>query len=167
MSSLDFKIIADGYEKMTKTSSRIELTNILVEILKATDPAVIANVAYLTQGKLHPDFEGVVLGMAEKTVAKALERAYGAKSSEIQRLLRKTGDLGDVANILSKDKVQQALLSEKLTVEKVYSTLLAAFRRAASLEILASMEPAPENFAIASNVEYTFSTVSFSESNAC
>jgi DNA ligase-1 len=120
---LDFKIVADGYEKMTKTSSRIELTNILVEILKATDQTAISKVAYLTQGKLYPDFEGVVLGMAEKTVAKALERAFGAKTSEIQTLLRKTGDIGDVAAILSKNKTQQSLFSERLTVEKVYSGL--------------------------------------------
>lgn len=120
---MDFEIVASGYERMTETSSRIELTNILVDILKATDKSVIAKVAYLTQGKLHPDFEGINLGMAEKTVAKALEKAYGATTSEIQSSLRKTGDLGDVAAILSKDKIQQSLFKEKLTVEKVYSSL--------------------------------------------
>jgi DNA ligase-1 len=115
--------VASGYERMTKTSSRIELTNILVDILKETDKQIIAKVAYLTQGKLHPDFEGINLGMAEKTVAKALEKAYGASPSEIQSQLRKTGDLGDVAAILSKDKEQQSLFVERLTVEKVYSSL--------------------------------------------
>jgi DNA ligase 1 len=115
--------VADGYERMTKTSSRIELTNILVEILKETDRSVVAKVAYLTQGKLHPDFEGINLGIAEKTVMKALEKSYGAPQSEIQSLLRKTGDLGNVAALLSKDKVQQSLFSEKLTVEQVYSSL--------------------------------------------
>lgn len=123
MDCLDFNIIADGYEKMTKTSSRLELTNILADILKATDPSMIPKVAYLTQGKLCPDFEGVVLGMADKTVAKALERAYGATPAEIQTLLRKTGDLGDVAAIVSRDQFQQALVPEKLTVEKVYASL--------------------------------------------
>jgi DNA ligase-1 len=121
--SLDFEVIANGYEKMTRTSSRIELTNILVEIINATDRSVIAKVVYLTQGKLYPDFEGVVLGMAEKTVGKALERAFGASPSKIQVLLRKTGDIGDVAAILSREKVQESLFAEKLTVEKVYSTL--------------------------------------------
>jgi DNA ligase-1 len=115
--------VASGYERMTKTSSRIELTNILVDILKETDKPIIDKVAYLTQGKLHPDFEGINLGMAEKTVAKALEKAYGASPNEILSLLRKTGDLGDVAAILSKDKVQLSLFVERLTVEKVYSSL--------------------------------------------
>ena len=156
--SLDFKIIADGYEKMTKTSSRIELTNILVEILKATDSSIIAKVAYLTQGKLYPDFEGVVLGMAEKTVARALERAYGAKLSEIQVLLRKTGDLGDVASILSKDKVQQSLFSEKLTVEKVYSTLDAIAKSFGTGSIEARIARLAALLNAASNVEAKFLT---------
>jgi DNA ligase 1 len=155
---LDFKIIAEGYEKMSKTSSRIELTNILVEILRAADRSAIAKVAYLTQGKLYPDFEGVVLGMAEKTVAKALEKAYGPKPSEIQTLLRKTGDLGDVAAILSKDKIQQALFSEKLTVEKVYSALDSIAKSSGSGSIEARISILAALLNSASDVESKFLT---------
>ncbi|MHB1908389.1 MAG: ATP-dependent DNA ligase [Nitrososphaerales archaeon] len=120
---MDFKIIADGYEQMTKTTSRIELTNILVGILKLTDKSEISNVAYLTQGKLYPDFVGIELGMAERTVMKVIEKVYGASQEKITSLLRKTGDIGDVANILSKEKAQESLFLEQLTVEKVYRAL--------------------------------------------
>ncbi len=122
-SILDFQLIADVYEQMTKTSSRTDLTRILSEILKLTPTRLIAQVAYMTQGKLHPDFEGVELGMAEKTVSKAIQKAYGSEQSDIQNLVRKTGDLGDAAAMLSKKKTQQSLFQETLTVEKVYSTL--------------------------------------------
>jgi DNA ligase-1 len=108
---------------MTETTSRIELTNILAEILKQTPKDSISQVCYMTQGKLHPDFEGVELGMAEKTVAKAISRAFGVESSQIQSLMRKTGDIGDVAAELSKKKSQQSLFSERLTVKTVYDTL--------------------------------------------
>jgi DNA ligase-1 len=155
---MDFKIIADAYERMTKTSSRIELTNILVEILNATDKKEIAKVAYLTQGKLYPDFEGVVLGIAQKTVAKALERAYGAKPSDIQTQLRKTGDMGDVAAFLSKDKVQQALFSERLTVEKVYSTLDAIAKSTGAGSIEARIARLAALLNAASDVEAKFLT---------
>ncbi|MHB8566730.1 MAG: ATP-dependent DNA ligase [Nitrososphaerales archaeon] len=119
---LDFSIMAEAYERMTKTASRTELTSILVDIIKATPPKLLPNVAYLTQGKLYPDFMGIEIGMAEKTVAKAIERAFAVDPSEIQRMMRKTGDLGDVAAILSEKKSQQSFFSEKLTVENVYST---------------------------------------------
>jgi DNA ligase-1 len=108
---------------MTETTSRIELTNILSDLLKQTPKEFISQVCYMTQGKLHPDFEGIELGIAEKTVSKALQRAYGTDPSKIQELLRKTGDLGDVASQLAKNKSQQALFSERLTVKKVYDTL--------------------------------------------
>ncbi|HZW58146.1 MAG TPA: ATP-dependent DNA ligase [Nitrososphaerales archaeon] len=120
--SMDFSIMAEGYEKMTKTTSRTELTSILVDILKATPPKILPQVAYLTQGKLFPDFVGIEIGMAEKTVSRAIEKAFGCDPSEIQKALRKSGDLGDVAAELSERKVQQLFKPEKLTVEKVYST---------------------------------------------
>lgn len=108
---------------MTKTSSRTDLTNILSEILKETPKELVGLVAYLTQGKLHPDFEGVELGMADKMVSRAIQKAFGSEPSEIQRLLRKTGDLGDVAALLSNKRMQRSLFEERLTVERVYSTL--------------------------------------------
>lgn len=108
---------------MTQTSSRLELTHILVEVLENTPKSLIPQVVYLTQGKLHPDFMGVEIGMAEKTAAKALEKAFGAEQRRIQDLMQKTGDLGDVAAQLSEKRSQQSFFSEKLTVERVYSTL--------------------------------------------
>ena len=81
--TMDFSIVVEGYERMTKTSSRTELTLILVDILKNTPTKLLPQVSYLTQGKLYPDFEGIEIGMAEKMVARAIEKAYG---SELQPL---------------------------------------------------------------------------------
>ena len=114
--------MAEGYERMTKTSSRIELTNILIDIIKETPKDLLPKVVYLTQGKIYPDFVGIEIGIAEKTVAKAIEKAFGAESSLLETRMRKLGDLGDVAAELSEKKAQQFFFSEKLTVEKVYST---------------------------------------------
>ena len=119
--NLRFELVAKAYERMSGTSSRIELTSVLVELLKKTPLSLIAQVCYLTQGKLYPDFEGIELGVAEKTAAKAVGEAYNVNASIIAPLLRKTGDVGDVASILCKEKLPS--VSSKLTVEKVYSTL--------------------------------------------
>jgi DNA ligase-1 len=108
---------------MTKTSSRLELTDILVDVIKRTPKNLVSHIVYLTQGKLYPDFVGVEIGMAEKTALKALEKSYGTEAKRIQELMRKTGDLGDVAADLSAKKSQLTFFAEKLTVERVYSTL--------------------------------------------
>ena len=108
---------------MTQTSSRLELTHILVEVLENTPKSLISQIVYLTQGKLHPDFMGIEIGMAEKTAAKALEMAFGVEQKRFQDLMDKYGDLGDVAAKLSEKISKQSFFSEKLTVERDYSTL--------------------------------------------
>ena len=120
---MDFSILAEGFDKMTHTSSRLELTAILVEVIKKTPKQLVPQVAYLTQGKLYPDFVGIEIGMAERSAIKAIEKAFDAEPRKIEELMRKMGDLGDVAAALSGKRVQQSFFTERLTVEKVYSTL--------------------------------------------
>ena len=63
---MEFSIISEIFEKMEKTTKRIELTSILVELLEKTPKKLIPNVVYLIQGIIRPNFEGVELGIAEK-----------------------------------------------------------------------------------------------------
>ena len=116
-------MLAGAFDRMTKTTSRIELTNILVEVFKKTPVELVSRVAYLTQGKLYPDFAGIEIGMAEKTAIKALEKSYAAESKKIKDLMRRKGDLGDVAAELSESKEQRTFSTSRLTVEEVYSKL--------------------------------------------
>jgi DNA ligase 1 len=108
---------------MSQTTSRIELTNILAEILHGVQPSLIAQVCYLTQGKLHPDFEGIEIGLAEKSVAKAVQKAYDVSDRQILESLRKLGDLGSVVEQISQKQTQASLFPDKLTVQQVYDTL--------------------------------------------
>jgi len=123
---LDYAVIADTYEKIEATTKRLEMTDLLVNLLKdpKTKP-IIAQVVYLTQGKLHPDFEGVEMGVAEKLAIRALALATGRKESEIEEDLKKTGDIGETAQAFLAKKRQSTLLEAKkaLTVQKVYEVL--------------------------------------------
>lgn len=115
--------MAEAFDRMTQTTSRTELTAILVEVIKETPVELISEVSYLTQGKLYPDFAGIEIGMAEKTAMKALEKSFGTDPKRIQELMRRRGDLGDVAAELSVSKSQQSFSRSRLSVEEVYSTL--------------------------------------------
>src|SRR3990170_2710039 len=120
---LDYSVIADAYEKIEATTKRLEMTSLLVDLLKSTTKTEIAKVVYLTQGKLYPDFTGLEIGVAEKLAVKALARASGRRETEIETDLRKNGDVGETAqNFLSKKK--QVTFGKKiLTVQNVYATL--------------------------------------------
>ena len=61
---MDYAIIADSYEKIEATTKRLEMTDLLVDLLKKTPKDIISKVVYLTQGKLYPDFMGVEMGVA-------------------------------------------------------------------------------------------------------
>jgi len=120
---LQYAVIADAYEKIESTTKRLEMTDLLVDLLKNTSKDVIDKVVYLTQGKLYPDFEGVEIGVAEKLAVKALSRASGVKESEIEESVRKTGDIGETAQAMMASRRQATFFQKSLTVQRVYETL--------------------------------------------
>jgi len=120
---MEFSIIAKLFEKMENTSKRIELTNILVELLKKTPKKIIPNVVYLLQGIIRPNFEGVELGVAEKLAIRAISKSSGLPIKKIEDDYRNCGNLGLTASNILKLKTQTTFTAEKITVERVYETL--------------------------------------------
>ena len=103
--------------------SGLEMTDLLVELLKKTPKDVISRVVYLTQGKLYPDFMGVEMGVAEKLAVKALSRASGQSEGVIQSELQKSGDIGETSQKQLEKRKQSTFFTKKLTAERVYETL--------------------------------------------
>jgi DNA ligase-1 len=120
---LRYEIIAEAYEKIEATTKRLEMTDILVDLLKCTSRDVIDKVVYLTQGKVYPDFVGLEIGVAEKLAIKVLARASGRNESEIEEDLKKSGDIGETAQTFIARKRQATFFQQPLTVEKVHETL--------------------------------------------
>jgi DNA ligase-1 len=119
-------VIAAAYEEIEATTKRLEMTDLLVKLLKNTPKEIIDKVVYLTQGKIYPDFVGVEIGVAEKLAVRALVKVSGRKESEIEEDLKKTGDIGATAQNLMTKKKQTTLLDhlrQLLTVERLYETL--------------------------------------------
>ena len=120
---MEFSIIAEIFERMENTTKRIELTNLLVELLKKTPKEIIPNVVYLLQGIIRPNFEGVELGIAEKLAIRAISKSAGLPIKKIEDDYREGGDLGLTASNILKIKTQTTFTAEKITVERVYETL--------------------------------------------
>ena len=120
---MKYSVIADAYERIEATTKRLEMTDLLVELLKNTPKEVIDKVAYLTQGRIYPDFVGIEIGVAEKLAIRALARASGRKDGEIEEDVKKTGDIGETAQKFIANKRQVTFFQQPLTVQKVYETL--------------------------------------------
>jgi len=120
---MEFSIIAEIFERMESTTKRIELTNLLVELLKKTPKKIIPNAVYLLQGIIRPNFEGVELGVAEKLAIHAISKSSGLSIKKIEEDYKKCGDLGLTASNILKLKTQTTFTAEKITLERVYETL--------------------------------------------
>lgn len=117
------------YEEIEATSKRLEMTDLLVGLLKKTPSEFMDKLVYLTQGKLYPDFVGIELGLAEKLVARAIALAGGTSLARVESEYKKRGDIGLAAEETLTSSRQVTLLDftprrkgEPLTVEKVYRT---------------------------------------------
>ncbi len=95
---LEFASLAQYFEKLEKTSSRLALIAILAELFRSIEsPDEIAKVCYLVQGRVAPPFETLEIGMAEKTVARSIAIAYHTTQGHVLTLYATLGDLGLVA----------------------------------------------------------------------
>ena len=81
---MDFLTIAEIFEDMQKTRSRLILIDHLVILFKNTPVNIIKQVIYLLQGKLSPAYEGVELGLGEKLTIKAIAESSGRSVKEVE-----------------------------------------------------------------------------------
>lgn len=127
---MDYSLVSECYSKLEETSARNELTTTLASLLTLTPKRELPMLVYLTQGKLRPDYEGVELGLAEKTALKVMSTVTGRPLDAVRRAYVKAGDIGSAAEELLSTKAQETLVSSKpLTLEEVYNTLLTISRQ--------------------------------------
>ena len=107
-------------DQMEQTTSRLELTNHLVTLFKNTPSDLIDKIIYLIQGKIRPDYEGIEMGIAEKTIIRIISQISNISIDKVSHKYRDIGDLGSVAESLLENKVQTTLFNEKVTIERIY-----------------------------------------------
>ncbi|MDR1690304.1 MAG: ATP-dependent DNA ligase [Candidatus Methanoplasma sp.] len=119
-----FSEVADVFNRLEGTSSRLEMASILSEFFRTLDPEPLRNIVYLSQGKLHPDFYAQELGMADKLVLRSVAFVSGTSEDSMSDLWKKEGDPGKIAEILIKNKKgQMSLFAEELTLDTVLKNL--------------------------------------------
>lgn len=101
---MTFSKLADYFEKLEATSSRLWLIDILTELFAEVDKSEVGMVSYLLQGRVAPFYEATEIGMSEKLVAQAIARAFNVDREEVLKEFGRVGDLGTVAGKLAKNK---------------------------------------------------------------
>lgn len=117
---MNFSKLAQYLEKLEKTASRNEITNILAELFKKASAEEIDKICYLLLGELVPAYRGIEFNLAEKMMLRVLSLAYQKSSKAVNRLYKSKGDLGDTAYALAPHKKSG---QEGLMVAQVYESL--------------------------------------------
>lgn len=119
---MKFAELANYFERLEATSSRLALIDILAELFKEVGKEEIGKVTYLLQGRIAPFFATREIGMADKMVAQSIGEAFGLSKEEVLKDYGKKGDLGLVAYELAKNKRHKGKQME-LSVSTVFESL--------------------------------------------
>lgn len=119
---MKFSQVAGIFEKIEATTKRLEMTSLLVDLIKETPKDEIGKVVYLIQGKLYPDYLGVELGLAEKLLTRSIAQVAGKSERSVEEDYKKRGDLGLTVERLLGKKTQVTLVRTPLSVKTVYET---------------------------------------------
>ncbi|MBQ4368319.1 MAG: ATP-dependent DNA ligase [Candidatus Methanomethylophilus sp.] len=120
---MQFCQLAEVFDCLESTSSRLEMTDILSDFFRKVEPSELRQMIYLSVGRLHPEFYPQELGMADKLVLKAIASVSGRTQKEVDDLWIKLGDPGEVAEQMVAKKKQMTLFSEPLTFKSVVEGL--------------------------------------------
>ena len=89
-----FKEFAGYLERLEKISSRLLITDVLVELIEKMEVDEASKGVYLVLGQLGPDFANQEFGMAVKMVIRAIAIATGRPIDEVTQKYKQKGDLG-------------------------------------------------------------------------
>jgi len=115
---MKFSELALYFDKISKNTSRLEITRILAELFNKLSVDEIEKIVYLLQGKIRPAYEGLEFGIAERMIIKAIVFAFNIDVDYFQKEYKKTGDLGET--VFNFKKLYPSFEEKDLTVLEVY-----------------------------------------------
>ncbi len=120
---MEYSVLAEVYEKLEAVPSKLAKTEILAEFLKTVPSGELHKVILLVQGRVFTIHSEKELGVAAQMMMKAIAKATGLAPSQVEEKLKKTGDLGLVAEECIKARKQATLSRKKLTLDHVFDNL--------------------------------------------
>ena len=114
--------LAELYEGLSSTTKRLEKIDILskfLNMLSESDKEVL----YLLLGDIYPEYDERKIGISNQLAIKAISKSTGTEKEKVLGEWKSIGDLGKVAEKLTKNKKQSTLQTHILTTEKVLENM--------------------------------------------
>ena len=114
--------LAELYRDSSATTKRLEKIEILSKFLISLSQKD-RDVMYLLLGDIYPEYDERRIGISNQIAIKAISKATGIEIKEVNKKWKSIGDIGLVAENLTKNKKQITLATNILTIEKVLENL--------------------------------------------
>jgi len=120
---MKFKLVADCFERLEKTSSRLEMAGILYDLFRECPKESIANLIYFCQGTLGPKYKSKEINLGQATLLSLIAEYLGQSELKMKSDFSKLGDLGLVIEKNHSSRLQTTLFSKELNFDEVYLVL--------------------------------------------
>ena len=121
---MEFQELAAQLASIESEDSRLAKTWHTAELLRRANDDELPVLLIFLQSKVFPPYDDRDVGLASKSVAKALAKATGHPENEVVSAWKERGDLGLVAEDLTENRQQQTLFSTSYDVKDVYDTFV-------------------------------------------
>ncbi|MEX0849644.1 MAG: ATP-dependent DNA ligase [Candidatus Dependentiae bacterium] len=91
---MEFNIVSQYFQKIDDTGSRLDMTQLLADLLKRADPREAEIICNLSLGQLDPPYIGTKFSIASKNMIKVIAALQGASEKHVKDQLDVLGDLG-------------------------------------------------------------------------
>ncbi|MDT7891730.1 MAG: ATP-dependent DNA ligase [Thermoproteota archaeon] len=120
-----FVELAEVCEKIKETTSKLEKISKLGNFLKNLNDEELSATIRLLNSEILPPWYNKEIQVGYSTLSSIILEISGSSKEEFFKVYIKHGDLGETAEeLLKKGKALNPLIQEKLTILKVYKTLL-------------------------------------------
>jgi DNA ligase-1 len=124
---MQFSTLSEHLANIESEDSRLTKTWNATQLLRAANDDELPVLLLFLQSRIFPPYDDRDIGLANKSVAKALAKAYNLEQTEVVTLWKETGDLGETAETISQQSnTLAAFASETNTashsVQSIYNT---------------------------------------------
>jgi len=119
---VNFDVISNYFEKISKTTSRLEMTEILKQLFKKTPKDEIQELIYFCQGTLGPKYKTKEINIGQSTLISLLSEYLSLPEEEIKQEFYSLGDIGLVIEKHHSKRKQSTLFSKPLLFREVFDT---------------------------------------------
>jgi DNA ligase 1 len=119
---LNFDVISEYFEKISKTNSRLEMTEILKKLFLETSKEEIQDLIYFCQGTLGPKHKTKEINIGQATLISLVSEYLSIPQEEIKKEFYTLGDIGLVIEKHHSKRKQSTLFYKPLLFREVFET---------------------------------------------